>query len=146
MLVDDWFKWAECVWEGAHTNITCAVCHFIKQANLCRREAFTSRASDQVWLATQDLCLRLQSKKLFPQYIDPFLVVAQVNPVSYKLKLPPHMCISPLFHVSLLRPVLQGPLENAVANPTLLEALEVEGASAYHVCRLLDSRRRRGHL
>lgn len=55
--------------------------------------------------------------------MGPFLILSQVNSVSYKLKLP-NMHISPVFHVSLFRAVFHESFEDRVANPTLLETLD----------------------
>lgn len=84
-----------------------------------RREAPQYHIGDRVWLATQDLHLRLHSKKLTPLLMGLFLLESQINPVTFKLKLPAHFCISPTFHVSLPRPVVQVPLDGRLANPTL---------------------------
>lgn len=90
--------------------------------------------------------LGLLSRKLSPHYIGPFLIEAQINPVTYRLKLPSHMHISPSFHVSLLKPVIWGPLDKGEADPSALVAVEVEGSPAYRVRSLLDSRKRGGKI
>lgn len=47
------------------------------------------------------------------------------------------MCIHPVLQVFL--GLLQEPLDARVAEPALLEALEIKSASAYEVLQLLDS-------
>ncbi|EMS46801.1 UDP-glycosyltransferase 87A2 [Triticum urartu] len=44
--------------------------------------------------------------KLAYKYYGPFPIVAKINEVAYKLQLPPQATIHPVFHVSLLRRVL----------------------------------------
>lgn len=56
------------------------------------------------------------------------------------------MRISSSFYISLLRPVIQGPLESGVANPTLPGVLEVEGAPTYRARSILDSRQWQEYL
>ncbi|XP_053345693.1 uncharacterized protein LOC128528328 [Clarias gariepinus] len=56
------------------------------------------------------------------------------------------MKIHPVFHISLLRPVIPGPLDGGVAEPSIPGAVEIAGAPAYRVKELLDSRRRGGSL
>lgn len=53
------------------------------------------------------------------------------------------MRVSPVFHVSLLRPVDGGPLMSEEAEPSLPSAEDIEGALAYRVWQLLDPRVRR---
>ena len=42
--------------------------------------------------------------KLDYQRLGPFVIVDQVNDVAFRLDLPSHMHIHPVFHVSLLEP------------------------------------------
>lgn len=49
-------------------------------------------------------------QKLSPYFLGPFIVLRQVNHVSFTLSLPAHVRISPTCHVSLFRPVVPGPL------------------------------------
>lgn len=74
--------------------------------------------------------------------MGPFLIESQVNDVLYKLKLLSHLNVALAFHVSLLRPVVRGPLDEETATLSQPAAIEVEGAPAYRVCSLDDSRRR----
>ena len=53
-----------------------------------------------------DLLLRVESCKLIPLYIGPFMIICKINPVLVRLKLPASMCILPTFHISRLKPVL----------------------------------------
>lgn len=78
-------------------NIWQAVNRFTQQADRQHREAPGYQVGDWVWLSTRDLRLGLPSRKL----IGPFVITAQVIPVTFKLLLPSHMRIHPVFHVSV---------------------------------------------
>ena len=56
------------------------------------------------------------------------------------------MHINPVFHISLLRPVVRGLLDKGTSEPSLPGAVEIEGTPVFKVTRLLVLRRRGGSL
>lgn len=103
-----------------------------QHADAHRREVIFE-VGDHVWLSTTNLSL-VGTPKLNPRFIGPFLVLKRVGEVSYKLELPSHMKIYPVFHVSRLRKHVPRPKQftNKPASPpfpTLIadhEEFEVE--------------------
>ena len=56
-----------------------------------------------VWLSRANLRLDDRAVKLTSKFIGPFKIIERVGKVAYKLELPQHMKIFPVFHVNLLR-------------------------------------------
>ncbi len=102
--VTDWLQQSEEVWDRAHTNLLHAVRRQEQQANRHRRPNPEYTPGQWVWLSTKDLRLRLPCKKLSPRYVGPIKISRQISPVLFCLELPSNYRISPIFHVSLLKP------------------------------------------
>ncbi|KAL2089240.1 hypothetical protein ACEWY4_016139 [Coilia grayii] len=102
--VEDWYRESVRVWSTAHCQLQRAVRRYQHHADVWRGPTPSYEVGQKVWLSTRDIRLRLPSKKLSPQYIAPFEILQQVNPVTFKLRLPTHYRIHPTFHVSLLKP------------------------------------------
>ncbi|KAL0150713.1 hypothetical protein M9458_054017, partial [Cirrhinus mrigala] len=143
--VDFWFRESERVWDSAHVHLSRAVRRYQRHADARRSQHHQYQPGDLVWLSTRDLRLRQGSKKLSPRYIGPFPVARQINPVTYRLTLPPTYRIAPSFHVSLLKPYtkpVSSPSTEPVAPPP---PPEIEPADQiYQIREILISRRRGG--
>ncbi|KAK3562595.1 hypothetical protein QTP86_002072 [Hemibagrus guttatus] len=146
--VDHWFRESEKVWDSAHRQLRRALRRRRTTADLRQSKAPEYRPGQKVWLSTRDIKMCLPCKKLSPRFIGPFEITHQINPVTYRLKLPLAYKIHPVFHVSLLKPH-----HPSVFSPT--ESGESEGpppplimdeGPVYLVRDILDSRRRGGRL
>jgi hypothetical protein len=95
------------------------------------------QVGDNVLLSTENLNKHSQSKKLYPKYLGPFKVLKKVNDVAYKLDLPSHMTIHPVFHVNLIKPYIPGktPMPPQPPLPEL-----IDGHLEWEVYRILGDR------
>ncbi len=92
--------------------------------------------------------LTTNCKKLSPRFIGPFSIMKQINPVTYRLQLPPHYRIHPTFHVSLLKPHYTSVPVSTDPEPAEKPPLPLilEDGTAYTVKEILNSRCRGGRL
>ena len=70
-----------------------------------RRRDLEVQVGDKVLLSTKTLPMAVvagDSRKLGPLYCGPFKVIEKLT-AAYRLELPPHMQIHPVFHVSQLK-------------------------------------------
>ncbi|CAJ0968402.1 unnamed protein product [Ranitomeya imitator] len=103
--VADWAVEARDVWDRNQDAIRASKERMRSSADAHWRPAPTFAPGDLVWLCARNIRLRVESTKFAPRYLGPFKVLEQVNPVVYRLSLPPRLGITDTFHVSLLKPV-----------------------------------------
>src|SRR6202008_1556336 len=93
---------------------------------------------DKVWLEAHNLKPPYGTPKLLPRRYGPFTVSEIVSPVAYRLTLPPRWNVYPVFHVSLLTPAHETPMNGplyARPPPDI-----IDGEPEYEVERILDER------
>ncbi|XP_061493732.1 uncharacterized protein LOC133389722 [Rhineura floridana] len=115
-----------------------------RAADQHRHEGPTIRVGDKVWLSTRYLPMAGRCRKLQDRRVGPFEVEAQVNPVAYRLKLPPTFKMHPVFHRALL--MLEASPDPHWPQSEPAPPLIVSGEEKYEVERILDSRKLRGRL
>ncbi|CAJ0920656.1 unnamed protein product, partial [Ranitomeya imitator] len=103
--VADWAVEARDIWDRTQDAIRASKERMRVSADTHRRPAPVFAPGDLVWLSASNIRLRVESTKFAPRYIGPFKVLEQVNPVVYRLAIPPRLGITDTFHVSLLKPV-----------------------------------------
>lgn len=111
------------------------------QADKRRSRAPRYRQGQRVWLSTQDLPLKTESRKLTARFIGPFPIAKVISPTAVRLKLPLNLRrIHPTFHVSKIKPFLCNPMHPAPKPPPAPRL--IDGSEAFTVRRLVDVRRR----
>ncbi len=144
--VDYWFRESVGVWDATHHQLQQAVRRQRMAADVRRSASPEYQPGQKVWLSTRDIKLRLPCRKLSPRFVGPFTILEQINPVTYKLQLPPHYRIHPTFHVLLLKlfsPSVSPEPGQTEEHP--LPLLQDEG-TIYRVKDILESRRLGGKL
>ena len=93
-----------------------------------RRAEHSIAVKDMVWLSSKNIAVKhTGARKLGPKWLGPFEVVQRINPVAFKLALPPTMArVHPVFHVSLLKPYVDGGRAQAPPAPVILEDGDME--------------------
>jgi hypothetical protein len=100
---------------------------------------------EEVFLSTKNISLRRtgdkgSTHKLMPKYIGPFPIVHVVGRGAYALKLPEHLKIHPIFHVSLLKPYKKDSDPARVQPPPA--PIELENGPEYFVGGIRNHRSR----
>jgi hypothetical protein len=104
----------------------------------------TFQVNDRVLLSTKNLRLKndegtIARAKLLPKYIGPYTVIESVGKVAYRLALPEHCRIHPVFHVSLLYPY-RDPEAFPGAEKQAAPLDWLEGDPTFEVEKILDHR------
>uniref|UniRef100_A0A9J8BNF7 Chromo domain-containing protein n=1 Tax=Cyprinus carpio carpio TaxID=630221 RepID=A0A9J8BNF7_CYPCA len=114
-------------------------------ADLRRSDAPAYQPGQKVWLSTRDIRLSLPCRKLSPRFIGPFTITEQINPVTFKLHLPPEYRIQFPCLTPQTLPSFCFSFHRAWRSQSPLPLLLDDGA-AYKVHEILDSRWRGGQL
>jgi len=111
------------------------------QANKHRRPA-DFKVNDKVWVLTRNMQSPRPARKLDYRKSGPYVIEEQINSVSFKLKLPPHMHVHPVFHSSLLSPHHENYFSNRIPTPPPPIQYRDQDGPEFEVERILDVRKR----
>ncbi|CAI7918000.1 unnamed protein product [Closterium sp. NIES-54] len=131
------------LWEKTQQRLTTMQTSQKQYADRQRRDHSVA-VGDQVLLDTSNLNLSHLPSKLRPRFCGPFLVEAQVTPVTFHLRLPDTWKLHNAFHVQLMKPYkdpnqqFQG--RKLPPPPPVL----IQDEPEYEVERVLTNRRRGG--
>uniref|UniRef100_A0A803TWT2 Chromo domain-containing protein n=1 Tax=Anolis carolinensis TaxID=28377 RepID=A0A803TWT2_ANOCA len=140
---EDWLQELTAVQELLHQHLDQAKEDYKRHADDHRQPGPEIKVGDRVLLSTRFLPSHRPCRKLDARFIGPYPVVAQLNPVTFKLQLPRSMRIHPVFHRSLLLPVdgVRPDVNRPAPTPVL-----VDGEEEFEVQDILDSRFHRRRL
>ena len=96
------------------------------QANKNRIKGPDIKVGDKVYLNRKNIRTQRAKNKFDAKFVGPFTVIKKVNDVAYKLELPLHWKIHPVFHVSLLEPAGTDPFPNQIKIPPPPDIIEDE--------------------
>ena len=87
-----------------------------------------------VYLATKNIIIKKPSKKLDHKYLGLYKVIKRISENNYQLNLPLKVRIYPIFHISLLKDVINVKLINAGRNNVKVNEKK------YEAKKVLDTR------
>ena len=92
----------------------------------------------QVWLATENVCLTRASQKLTERWLGPYTIIGLAGPNAIKLKLPRSLQIHPVVNVSQVKPYL-GPMEGQTPYRPRLVHVTKDRDNEWEVDHIVDS-------
>lgn len=111
------------------------------QADKSRRPA-PFKVGDKVLLSTEHISVAAHrhrpSKKLEPQVVGPFKIIAKHNDNAFELELPPTMKQYPVFNADLLRPFQESPSEFGHRTAPRPPPEIIDGEEEWEVEEILD--------
>jgi hypothetical protein len=126
--------------EHARQCLKAAQDRMKEYADRRRREPPPFKVGDEVLLSTKHLRMpHSKTRKLLPRFVGPFPIDRVVSPVAFKLRLPKHMRIHNVFHVSLLKPYKRDGLVQPPPPPDIIDdefEYEVEAVLAHRERRV----------
>uniref|UniRef100_A0A803SXF4 Gypsy retrotransposon integrase-like protein 1 n=1 Tax=Anolis carolinensis TaxID=28377 RepID=A0A803SXF4_ANOCA len=140
---EDWLQELTAVQQLLLQQLDQAKEDYKRHADKHRQPGPEIKVGDRVLLSTRFLPSHRPCRKLDARFIGPYPVVAQLNPVTFKLQLPCSMRIHPVFHRSLLLPAdgVRPDVDRPAPTPIL-----VDGEEEFEVQDILDSRFHRRRL
>jgi hypothetical protein len=97
------------------------------------------KIGDKVFLRHDNISTTAPSKKLASKFLGPFPITAKISEVVYRLKLPRHLRIHDVFHLSLLQKYNQDTIEGHRQQPPPPIVMP-QGDIQWEVRAVLDSR------
>ncbi len=99
------------------------------------------QVGDLVWIQTHNLQSHRPARKLDYRKIGPFPITEAINPVAFRVKLPPSLHIHDVFHASLLCPHVANRVPGQMASPPPPVHYVGQEEAEYEVEAVLDIRK-----
>lgn len=105
------------IWWQVNASLLHSSLQSHQWANCCRVTALCYRLGQKVRLASRDLLLQVDLRKMAPQFVWPFEVEWMINPAAIRLKLSASVRVHLTFHVSRVQPVTESDLSLPADDP-----------------------------
>ena len=131
--------------EDLTATLHTAIKKYSKYYDVHAKDAPQLRVGDKVWLHRRGgITTPRPSPKLDYKRMGPFTITQQVNPVAYRIELPPSAAIHNVFHISMLEPYHESSTPGRRQMPP--PPVEIDGHELYIVDKILAQRVRRRQL
>jgi hypothetical protein len=103
-----------------------------------KKTAEEFKVGDMVWLNSEDIKVRIPSKKLGNKYLGPFEIIERIGDLDYKLKLPQDLCrLHNNFHIDKLYRWKGNEVNGLLPPPP--EPVIIDEEEEFEVDEILDS-------
>ncbi len=129
-------------------RLTKAQADYKKYADVHRLPTPDIKVGDKAWLSTRNIKSQKPCSKFDPKRIGPYLVLEQINPVTFRLQLPASTKRHNVFHVSLLEPYVPSTIPHRDQHQSSLldDLLVPDDETIFEIDSLVDCRLYRRQL
>lgn len=132
------------LWEHLQGQLSISNDRMARHANRHRRAPPLYKEGDKVYINSKNFHTARPAKKLEDKFMGPWPIIRKVHENAYKIGIPAHLGVNPVFHSNLLQLDPNDPVRNQVQQEQ--GPIVIDGNDEWEVEKIKDSRLYYGKL